>query len=299
MSCFLRPRRHDKPKMSPCVGPNLSPVVRNHSNTPEKSFTKFQELAAELRIKIWRFSCPDIRQIIDLTPTGSGTLKLHYNQFDGVPLPTLWINRESREETLKLYTIIHPEDFAAGLQLQGIPAPFWLVPKLETAVSLEYHFLEHATLSKMITRLNTKIDKFLGSVELLELRGMTCQLYSTSSTTNAQLSTIIMLFPSLKTIRIEVSIGGLANLMGYGSLSHIMSRLRRFIETISYIGRTGFENGRRPDVCVDVKGFLENDWTSWTFPLNVGDITHSSGNNFGPLETWWVADLEARRAATS
>lgn len=95
-----------------------------------------------------------------------------------------------------------------------------------------------------------------------------------------------MLFPNLDMIRIKVSIEGLAGLTGYESLTYTISRLRRFIKMIGYICLTGFETGKRPDICVDVKDFLEYDWTSWAFPSNLNVTQYSFGNKFGPLEIW-------------
>lgn len=76
--------------------------------SPLQSFPCFSNLPVELRLKIWRYCQPGPRLVIF-------SKYARYSKHDSKespapPAPTiLFVNRESREETLKEYCLIHPQ----------------------------------------------------------------------------------------------------------------------------------------------------------------------------------------------
>ncbi|KAE9370205.1 hypothetical protein N431DRAFT_509256 [Stipitochalara longipes BDJ] len=63
------------------------------------SFTIFPKLSAELRLRIWHHAFPPTRTIIFLEMMNKTELQV-----------TLWVNYESRTETLKYYGLLPEED---------------------------------------------------------------------------------------------------------------------------------------------------------------------------------------------
>tara|TARA_R110002060_G_scaffold23182_1_gene31416 strand:- start:48 stop:449 length:402 start_codon:yes stop_codon:yes gene_type:complete len=90
---------------------------------PLDTFACFPDLPAELRINIWRLSFPRDREVsiglelihhhagVSMHPLAKAAEKQRNNAKAQLPA-TLFVNRESRSETLPNYMIVLPEEFA-------------------------------------------------------------------------------------------------------------------------------------------------------------------------------------------
>jgi hypothetical protein len=83
-------------------------VVQNLESENLQQFTVFKELVPELRAKIWRETFPPPR-FVRLDWAEWGRWDKYKDQKPSGPLPpvTLYVNRESRYETLKHYNLIY------------------------------------------------------------------------------------------------------------------------------------------------------------------------------------------------
>ncbi|KAF4631327.1 hypothetical protein G7Y89_g6802 [Cudoniella acicularis] len=128
----------------------------------EKSFTCFGQMYEELRLMVWRAALPGPRRLTVVFADGPGEVKPEFceiSTYDGGFINTLGVNRESRAETLKFYTILTEPN-----EVQ--PFRVYINPKIDTIFlrSPDNQFILHQNL-----RLMREGYHFLDKVQLLKV----------------------------------------------------------------------------------------------------------------------------------
>lgn len=103
------------------------------------SFTVFPDLPTEMRLKIWRSAFPPARHLkLDLSHHFSESTvspdNMAMKEDEHEPPVTLLVNRESREETLKHYTVVWRTDAICPTK-PYTEKPFCIYPVIDSVVS--------------------------------------------------------------------------------------------------------------------------------------------------------------------
>jgi hypothetical protein len=140
------------------------------------TFTLFPKLPIEIRFKIWKYSFPRGREVnfADelIFKAMSAEARGAFVQFeDSNPPPaTLWINKESRQETLKhYYAVFRGDRSSIAGEKKRIEKPFCYNPKLDTAwinpVALQANYSD-----EWFSYLASKAPEVFSWTKVLEVR---------------------------------------------------------------------------------------------------------------------------------
>ncbi|KAF8863006.1 hypothetical protein BDZ45DRAFT_686261 [Acephala macrosclerotiorum] len=138
-----------------------------------EKFDLFPELPVEIRLQIWRFAFPRPRHVS--LDTGFGALPDEfirwYNSW-GPQLPiTLRINRESRVETLRRYTILYMRDFMrwGPIEYHDFPErPFCFDP-VRDSLRLRYCWDRAGYMNRWLRYLHSMLPEGSKSIRALEI----------------------------------------------------------------------------------------------------------------------------------
>lgn len=142
------------------VDPPLGDTYKAYDN-----FQLFSELPIELRLKIWRFSFLEARHVsLDTAygyPLDADELHPEFQKFLEHPLPiSLYVNHESRTETLRHYTVPFLGDILRPLNtVKTFDRPFWFDPSRESL------WLEPESLETLDFSESTWIEEWLDLID--------------------------------------------------------------------------------------------------------------------------------------
>lgn len=102
---------------APTIVPSeLTSPVDKQKRPPTSHFTQFPDLPTELRLQIWHHTFPSARNVYIGSPFHNELCMRRSKHADPEALPepkpfpiSMWINQESRTETLKCHFILHPK----------------------------------------------------------------------------------------------------------------------------------------------------------------------------------------------
>jgi hypothetical protein len=130
------------------------------------SFKLFPKLPLELRLKIWRLNFPEPRILKNLSIDSSGIWQGQRFSFHCQQPNTLFVNHESRKETLKWY-----RDLSSSLDTSG--GPIYFSPARDALhLGSVYCFTEFLACVKYLAERTVQIVERLSHVRALILEGL-------------------------------------------------------------------------------------------------------------------------------
>jgi hypothetical protein len=152
-------------------------VQSDQADTPPvktlNTFPLFPNLPTELRLQIWRLSFPRGRQVnfaafrTNISPRHSEVIRKQ--DLLSSPLPiTLFVNKESRKETMKHYLVVSRRGYTGNLRTED-EQPFCYNPNLDVAwiapITIMRHYPEH-----WMAYLKSKAPQAFSKTKVLEVR---------------------------------------------------------------------------------------------------------------------------------